>query len=526
MAGPEDTVILPRNRLFANEPHVATNADRAAADASSTEGGAEKRYFGKYELLQEVGRGGMGVVYRAREIGLGRTVALKVMLSDSALNAERFRHETQAVARLQHPNIAAIHEVGSFEGQSYYTMDFINGPSLDQRLKAGPLPLREAAVYVQVLAKAVHYAHAHNILHRDLKPANVLLKQATFDGVTRGTVGQAVEVTSIPILTDFGLAKDLSAQVQNTESGTMVGTPNYMAPEQALGKIHELGPPTDVWGLGALLYELITGTPPFSASNILETARRILEDDPLPPRQLVPTIDADLDAICLKCLEKEPGNRYVSAQALADDLGRFLAREPISVRRPSFLDRVARMLAFSHLDAPVRAWGATLLALAALMLVVQVGLFVLTICNPLDFGLTTLGVRTLELAFVGLLLGAQYRRLAPRCPADRQLWTIWLGFVAACVLSAVLQSRTLGPVSVAAELHLYPQWAILSGLAFLVTGASFWGRAYAYGTLFFLLAMCLPIQGAFAPLSFGLVWGAALFDIGVHLRFRATLEHG
>lgn len=463
----------------------------------------------------------MGVVYRARETGLGRTVALKILLSES--DCELFRRETQAVARLRHPNIAAIHEVGTFEGHSYYTMDFINGRSLAQRLKSGPLPVREAVAYIQVIAQAVQHAHAHSILHRDLKPANVLLKPASFDGVALGAcVGEAVEITAMPILTDFGLAKDLSMLMGDAQSGAIMGTPYYMAPEQAVGNTQELGPPTDVWGLGALLYELITGRPPFLAGSILEIVHCVIEQNPQSPRTLNRAVDSDLEAVCLRCLEKDPRRRYPSAQALADDLGRLLAREPVSVRRQSFLDLVTRMLTFSHLDAPVRTWGATLLALAVLMLTVQGGLFALTICDPLGFGGITLAVRALELGLVALLLGAQYRRLAPRHASDRQLWTIWIGFVIACVLSAVLESRSLGPISVGDELKLYPQWSLLSGLSFLVTGASFWGRSYAYGVIFFMLALCLHMQGAFAPLSFGLVWAAALVDIGVRLRHHQS----
>jgi ABC-type amino acid transport substrate-binding protein len=287
-----------------------------------------------YEILGELGRGGMGVVYQARHLKLKRLVALKMILSGSHASAaelERFRGEAEAVARLQHPHIVQIYEVSEQEGLPYFSLEFCPGGSLKQKLSGMPLPPQEAATLVETLARAMHEAHAKGIVHRDLKPANVLL--------TGGPDVPLAQCT--PKITDFGLAKQLDVDGGHTVTGAVMGTPSHMAPEQAEGK-KDIGPAADVYALGAILYELLTGRPPFQAPTPLETLDQVRHQEPVPPRRLQPRVPRDLETIGLKCLEKEPTQRYASAQALADDLSRFGKGQPIHARRVGPVERAWR----------------------------------------------------------------------------------------------------------------------------------------------------------------------------------------
>ncbi|HZY86871.1 MAG TPA: serine/threonine-protein kinase, partial [Gemmataceae bacterium] len=262
-----------------------------------------------YEVLGELGRGGMGVVYKARQTALKRLVALKMILAGAHAGAEqraRFRREAEAVARLQHPNIVQVYEVGEHEGLPFFSLEFVAGGSLAQRLKGRPLAPGRAAAIVEKLARAMHAAHRAGVVHRDLKPANVLLHGGDGEG----------DGLDCPKVTDFGLAKRLSVEpgaslpgVQ-TQPGAVLGTPSYMAPEQAAGRAAEVGPRTDVYALGAILYELLTGRPPFRAATALRTLDLVLKQDPAPPSRLRPGVPRDLEVVCLKALAKAPAQRY------------------------------------------------------------------------------------------------------------------------------------------------------------------------------------------------------------------------
>jgi serine/threonine-protein kinase len=291
-----------------------------------------------YEILDELGRGGMGVVYRARQTKLNRIVALKMILAGGhadAAHRDRFQAEAQAIARLQHPNIVQIHEVGEHDGLPYFSLEFCPGGSLAQKLAGTPLPPKQAAGMVETISRAMHAAHLKGILHRDLKPANVLLAPLPIEGegLTRGL--------GTPKVTDFGLAKQLD-EAAHTASGAVVGTPSYMAPEQAAGKSKELGPACDIYALGAVLYECLTGRPPFRAATPLDTIMQVISDEPVPPRRLNPQVPRDLETICLKCLHKQPARRFATAQALAEDLRRFAAGEPITARPVGRGERVLK----------------------------------------------------------------------------------------------------------------------------------------------------------------------------------------
>jgi eukaryotic-like serine/threonine-protein kinase len=281
-----------------------------------------------YEILGELGRGAMGVVYLARQLGLNRMVALKMILvGGHAGEAEltRFRLEAEAIAKLQHPNIVQVFDIAKSEGRPFFSLEFVEGGTLAQRLDHRPQPARQAAQLTAVLARAMHAAHRQGIVHRDLKPANILL---TADGT--------------PKITDFGLAKRLDAEGGLTQSNAILGTPSYMAPEQAEGKTRAIGPLADIYALGAILYEMLTGRPPFLAETPLDTILQAVSNAPVPPSRLQSKIPAELEAVCLKCLHKEPRHRYRNAEALAEDLERFLAGTPTEAGRYSQLSWLRR----------------------------------------------------------------------------------------------------------------------------------------------------------------------------------------
>ena len=275
-----------------------------------------------YEVLGKLGQGAMGAVYKAHHLRLNRVVALKVVGDAPNARAEdlvRFLQEAEMIARLQHANIVQIYEVGEYPGGSYLALEYVDGPALDRQVNGTPQPPRQAAPLVEALARAVHYAHGQGIIHRDLKPANVLLTPA-----------------GAPKISDFGLARHIELESGLTTAGAIMGTPNYMAPEQAEGRLKDIGPHTDTYALGAILYECLTGRPPFRGATVLDTLAQVKAQEAVPPHRLLGSnrraCPADLETICLKCLEKDPQRRYASAGALADDLGRYLAGEPIAAR--------------------------------------------------------------------------------------------------------------------------------------------------------------------------------------------------
>lgn len=333
--------------------------------------------FNDYELIEELARGGMGVVYRARQISLNRPVAIKMILGGHLANAtemKRFRAEAETAAQLRHPNIVAIHEVGEHAGQPFFSMDLVEGQNLAQLVRNEPLPSRKAAAYLKTIAEAVQYAHSRGVLHRDLKPSNIL-----------------IEANDQPRITDFGLAKRFSTSVgtlstasqsesgkvgdavervpthELTQTGQVLGSPSFIPPEQAAGQKDQIGPASDVYSLGAILYHCLTARPPFMAETLTQTLRMVAEQEPASPHLLNASVPRDLETICLKCLEKQPKRRYATAQEVAQELGRFLEQKPIHARPASAVGKVHR---WCLRNKPLAAAGTGILAL---LLVVAIG---------------------------------------------------------------------------------------------------------------------------------------------------------
>lgn len=301
-----DGCVTVRNTVIAAPPPPAATPKSPAVPA-----------LADYEILGEVARGGAGVIYRARQRSLNRTVALKMILSGEFASpdaVQRFRVEAEAAASLDHPNIVPIYQIGEENGQHFFSMKLVEGEILSRRIREKPMAPRESARLVATVARAIHYGHQRGILHRDLKPSNIL-----------------VTPDATPYVVDFGLAKRVDAEEALTKTGDIMGTPSYMAPEQMEGK-STFTTAVDVYGLGGILYELLTGQPPFRGETMASIMRKVLEEEPAPPRSIVPGIDPDLDTITLKCLEKIPGKRYATADQLAEDLERWLAGEPIHAR--------------------------------------------------------------------------------------------------------------------------------------------------------------------------------------------------
>jgi WD40 repeat protein len=331
-AGPPTHPTPRKAGLSMHEDATVAPGEDATLDHGSSSGALAAdalpgpvRYFGDYEIIREIARGGMGVVFQARQVSLNRPVALKMILAGQLANAidlKRFSTEAEAAANLDHPGIVPIFEVGEHEGQHYFSMGFVEGQSLSHRLADGPLPPREAAELMVKVADAIEYAHQRGVIHRDLKPANILLDQ-------KGN----------PRVTDFGLAKKLQTDSGLTGSGQIMGTPSYMPPEQAGGTRGKVGPAADVYALGATLYCAVAGRPPFQAATAMDTVLQVISDEPVPPRRLNPALDRDIETICLKCLEKEPGKRYPRAAALGEDLRRYVDGEPIRARRAPAWER-------------------------------------------------------------------------------------------------------------------------------------------------------------------------------------------
>ncbi len=440
------------------------------------------RKFGDYENLEEIARGAMGVVYKARQISLNRTVAVKMILSGDLANEsdiQRFRIEAEAAAHLQHPNIIGIYNVGQHDGHHFFSMEYVAGENLSQIIRKGSVPPKQAARYVRQIADAIGHAHRKGVTHRDIKPSNVLIDDKDQARVT-----------------DFGLAKRVECDQQLTASHQIVGTVPYMAPEQVMGSRDRVGPASDIYSIGVLFYELLTRQQPFRGRTALDTLEQIREHDPKLPRQINPQIPRELEMICLKCLEKNPEKRYGSAQELADDLQRFLDGDSISLSGPSLLDRLLCTLGRGHHDVEFRTWANMLFHFAWIVFAANFLSFLvvgkLHAARPLTW---LAAFRALEFAGMALVFWL-YRAdwYPPQGKPARQLWALWLGYVAGS-LTLFLVDYGMAPPDRAFEYWMeYPRLAILSSLGFIMMGSSYWGYCYGIGAGFLLLALILPMD--------------------------------
>jgi serine/threonine-protein kinase len=368
-------VMLGLGAVPANDPEVTQTHPAVDSEAQS---GATISIPG-YRIEALVSRGGMGVVYRARQLQPDRVIALKMILSGCHAGPdqrERFRREAEAVARLNHPNVVQIYEVGEHAGQPFFSMEYVSGGNLAQRLTEAPVTARQAAELTAVLADAIAYAHSQGVVHRDLKPANILLQRTTGDTGDTGkrpkaefnTVSSPASpvVQLLPKITDFGLAKRLDVEAGHTPSVAFLGTPSYMAPEQAEGRTRDVGPLADIYALGTILYEMLTGRPPFRGETEVDTLSQVRSQEPVPPSRWQPKVPRDLETICLKCLRKEPDRRYASAADLAADLRRFLDGQPIQARPTSWWEIAVKWVRRNPAWTAVGAITAT--AIVALLL--------------------------------------------------------------------------------------------------------------------------------------------------------------
>ena len=503
----------PRSRRRAETAATADGAtlslsprgDGASGNESPRTGrtGPSLRSFGDYELLEEIARGGMGIVYRARQVSLNRMVAIKMIRSGDVAEEDeirRFQAEAESAACLQHPHIVGIHEVGQWEGQYYFSMEYVSGVSLAQLARQGPRPPKQVAQYVRQIAEAIDFAHRHGVLHRDIKPSNVIIDERDQARVT-----------------DFGLAKRIETDQKLTQTGQILGTAPYMAPEQAAGATDRVGPLSDVYSIGAVLYELLTGRPPFKGRTPLETLTQVCERDPKLPRQLNPNTPRELEMICLKCLEKNPQDRYASAMSLADDLERYLNGDSISITGPHLLDRLVRALERSHHDVEFRTWSRMLFHFAWIVPAANVVAFILSQAHSASVAAFT-GLRVAEFSAMGLIFWC-YRKdwFPPQGKPARQLWALWLGYVAGSLVLLLVEHSLGSPGIPFQQESLYPKFAILGSLGFIMMGSTYWGYCYVIGACFLVLALLMPLNLASAPLVFGLGWGASLLALAHHL---------
>ena len=451
--------------------------------------------IGDYELIEELGRGGMGVVFRARQISLDREVAIKMILRGrlaSEADLQRFLAEASATARLQHPNIVPVYEAGDIEGRPFFSMQLVVGETLAERvLNQGPLPQREIATIVAAIARAIGFAHEQGILHRDLKPSNILL-------ATDGT----------PLITDFGLAKQSDSDASLTKSGMLVGTPAYMSPEQAGGRRNLIGPASDVYSLGCVLYFALTGRSPFVSDSPMETVMLVVEQDPIAPRTLRPKLDRDLEMIVVRCLQKPIDLRYSSGEALAQDLEAYLADERVAARSGRFNQVLARVFRETHHAAVLENWG-TLWIWHSMVLLIA-GL----LTWQMDYlGVTQIwmyvAVWTLGLGAWAAVFWKLRQRMGPVTFIERQIAQVWGASMVAIAMLFPIERLMEFEV-----LALSPLLGVISAMVFIVKASMLSGVFYIQAAALLITSLLMAIQPDYAHLIFGVVSAACFFIPG------------
>ncbi|MBP86508.1 MAG: protein kinase [Planctomycetaceae bacterium] len=460
--------------------------------------------FGDYELQEEVGRGGMGVVYRARQLSLNREVALKMILRGqfaSDADRERFQAEAEAVARLDHPGIVPVFEVGEIDGQPYFSMKYVKGQTLSQLLAGGLMAEKAAAELIVAVARSIHYAHRQGVLHRDLKPSNIM-----------------TDVQGKPHVTDFGLAKRVQEAESLTRTGAILGTPAYMAPEQAAGARGAVGPGSDIFSLGTVLYHMLTGRPPFQAASPVDTVLLLLEQDVVPPRVVNPRVDRDLEMIALKCLQKPIDLRYDTAARLADDLEAYLRDEPIAARSGRIGQVMARMFRETHHSVVLENWG---------LLWMWHSLALFTACattNALQwFGVDRwyyIALWTLGIWIWGGVFWWLRRRMGPVTFVERQIAHVWASSMAAIAGLFLVEILLDQP-----PLSLSPVLPLIAGMVFVVKAGILTGTFYIQAAALFATCPLMALFPEVGHLIFGVVSAACFFIPGLkYYRQRVAAE--
>ena len=462
--------------------------------------------FGDFELIEEIGRGGMGVVYRARQQSLGREVALKLILLDhlaSETDRARFYAEARAAAKLEHPHIVPVYDLGDVQGRPYISMKLIEGSTLSSQLQNGHMDGKSAAKLLIPLCQAVQYAHENSVLHRDVKPSNIMINHE----------GQA-------FLTDFGLAKDLRETPTLTRTGAVVGTPAYMPPEQASGQKPTLDPTSDVYSLGAVLYHMITGQPPFVGRTGLETVLMVMEQDPPSPRSLTRGLDRDLEMIILRCLQKPPDLRYASASALEQDLNAYLNNEEIAARSGRFSQIISQVFRETHHFGILENWGLLWMWHSVVLLIVCVAtsmLYWMDDKNRLNYFL----LWTVGLGAWAAVFWAVRRRMGPVTFVERQIAHLWAGsMICVAVLFPLESWLGLEP------LKLSPMLPMFAATTFLVKGAILSGRFYFQAIALFATPFLMAAMPGIAHLIFGVVAGLSFFIPGYQLHKMRSRHSG
>jgi serine/threonine-protein kinase len=504
---------------LARVPVVAPHDTHTFVDAlTESAPAALPRPFGDFELLEEVGRGGMGVVYKARQLSLNRTVALKMVReAHLATDADRarFRTEAEAAAKLKHPNIVTVYEVGTVAGQAYLCMEFVGGRTLAEKVRAdGPLPPRAAAHFVGQIARAVASAHDAGIIHRDLKPSNILLAVDEPDPSGSSASGPRGPLLQ-PKVSDFGLAKRIDTTESLTRTGAVVGTPSYMSPEQAAGR-KDITPAADVYALGAILYELLTGRPPFQAAHPVDTLLLVLEQEPVPPRYLNPTVDRELEMICLKCLQKPAELRYPSAAALAADLEAHAAGRPVNAAPSGLRFFLARVFRETHHADVLENWGKLWMWHSAMI-------FLLCLLSQVmkwmhyDHHLMYMSVWSVGLVAWGAVLWQLRKAAGPVLFVERQVAHAWAAGVMASI--SMFWIEWLGNLP---ALTLSPAVAVAAGMVMTFKAGLLSGRFYIWAAANYVTAVIMSLVPEANVLLFGVVSALSFFVPGLkYYRQRA-----
>lgn len=447
--------------------------------------------IGAYELIEELGRGGMGVVYKARHVTLNRIVALKMLLRGrfaSPTDQDRLHAEAEAIAQLDHPNIVPVYEVGQLEGHVFFSMKYVQGQTLQQVLASGPIAPTEAARILSTVARAIDFAHRRGVLHRDLKPSNILIDEE----------GQ-------PHVNDFGLAKHASGRRSLTRSGAVIGTPAYMSPEQAAGNRGQVGPASDVYGLGSILYHAITGQPPFTGDSAVDVVLMVLEQDAPLARSVCPSANRDLEMIATRCLQKPADLRYQSALALAQDLEAWLADEPVAARKGRMSQVMALMFRETHHISLLENWGMLWMWHSVVLLVVCL------LTNTMQWygiegAVAFFFLWTAGLGAWALVFWMMRQRMGPVTFVERQIAHVWAGSMISIALLFPLEHMFSMPV-----LKLSPMLGVSSGVVFLIKASMLSGGFYFQALALFICTFAMAQWPDYGHSIFGVVAGLCFF---------------